>query len=539
MDTKLNKQWAIKEIKPVDSPTEREIIRKSLVTETNIMKRLDHPALPRITDLINEGGKLYVVMDYIEGEPLSRILKEQGPQAQEDVIEWGKQLCDVLDYLHAQDPPIIYRDMKPGNVMLKPDGTVKIIDFGIARQYREESQEQKGRADDTTMLGTRGYAAPEQFGGLGQTDARTDVYCLGATMYHLLTGKSPADPPYVMHPIRQVDATLSPGLESIVSKATQQNPDKRYSSCAEMLYELENYETVDDAHRKRLKGTWHLFLGVCAAAAACVVIGIAALIGAQVTRQSDYSTQIELAEAETSQAQAAGHYLSAISISPGDTQAYLGLIALYKQDGSFSTAEEAQLLSVVTPNLAHLQSDSGSYAALSYEIGKLYWYYYDYASDAGENRLTRIKSASKWMKDAASYDGFSNQALAQVYAGIAAFNNDIVARINEGGDEGSYEPYFHNLQKLNDMVSDEGNDVVLLETSSLTTDALQVYARKFRADGITRVEMEALGEKAVSNARGVHPTTTKLDLEQESILAGEMVVRTAIGDAFIDARSLS
>ncbi len=536
MDLKLNKQWAIKEIKFTDNPAEQEIIRKSLVTETNMMKRLDHPALPRITDLVNEKGQLYVVMDYIEGETLSRILKEQGPQAQADVIEWGKQLCDVLDYLHTQDPPIIYRDMKPGNVMLKPDGTIKIIDFGIARQYREENEGQKGKLDDTTMLGTKGYAAPEQFGGLGQTDARTDIYCLGATMYHLLTGKSPAEPPYVMYPVRQVDPSLSPGLEKIVTKATQQNPDNRYQSCAEMLYELEHYETADDAHRKKLTRTWHSFLGVCAAAIVFLFIGVFGIGMAEASKNEDYGTQIQLAESATDQNQAAQHYLNAIGTRPENIQAYTGLVNLYKKDGSFSTSEEAQLLSAVTPNLSLLQADGKNYAQLSYDIGKLYWYYYDYALDAGDNRMTRIKSATKWMRDAAVRPEFQNQALAEVYAGIGAFNNDIVARINEGGDAGLYAPYFRNLQKINSMVANEGNEVVLLETSALTSDALQTYARKFRADGITQGEMEALQSQAVANAQTVHPTTTKLDIQQAVIVANDGSVRAAITGAFTDAR---
>ena len=113
MDVKLNKQWAVKEIKPSDDPVTQKIVRDSLVTEMNMIKRLDHPALPRITDLVDEDGVLYVVMDYIEGESLQRILEAQGAQSQDDVIDWGKQLCDALDYLHTRTPPIVYRDMSP------------------------------------------------------------------------------------------------------------------------------------------------------------------------------------------------------------------------------------------------------------------------------------------------------------------------------------------------------------------------------------------------------------------------------------------
>ena len=171
MDTHLNKQWAVKEIKKRGKAKTDEIVVNSLLAEANLMKRLDHPSLPRIVDIIDNGITIYVVMDYIEGESLDKILGEFGAQPEELVIGWAKQLCDALSYLHSQKPPIIYRDMKPANVMLKPEGNIKIIDFGIAREYKEQN------LSDTTVLGTKGYAPPEQYNG--QTDARSDIYALG------------------------------------------------------------------------------------------------------------------------------------------------------------------------------------------------------------------------------------------------------------------------------------------------------------------------------------------------------------------------
>ena len=131
-------------------------------------------------------------------------------------MEWGKQLCDVLAYLHSRKPPIIYRDMKPDNVQLKPDGTITLLDFGTAREYKYRGAE----GSDTSCLGTRGYAAPEQYGGMGETDARTDIYCLGATLYHLLTGHNPSLPPYEMKPIRTINPALPRGLEQIILRCT-------------------------------------------------------------------------------------------------------------------------------------------------------------------------------------------------------------------------------------------------------------------------------------------------------------------------------
>ena len=209
MDTRLNKQWAVKEIRKRGSTKKDEIVVNSLMAEADMMKRLDHPALPRIVDIIDTGVTIYVVMDYIEGESLDRVLKEEGPQPEERVLDWAKQLCDVLGYLHGQKKPIIYRDMKPGNVMLKPEGNIKIIDFGIAREYKEHSTQ------DTTVLGTKGYAPPEQY--TGQTDARSDIFALGVTMHQLLTGVVPQSGEPII-PVRQWDHNLSEGIEAIINR---------------------------------------------------------------------------------------------------------------------------------------------------------------------------------------------------------------------------------------------------------------------------------------------------------------------------------
>lgn len=208
MNERANRQWAIKEIQKKGNRYYRTM-REELLAETDILKRLDHPNLPKIADVLEYKDIFLIVMDYIEGRPLSLTLQEQGAQSQEVVVAWAKQLCDVLEYLHSRKPPIIYRDMKPANIMLRPDGRVMLIDFGTAREYKEE------HVEDTICLGTVGYAAPEQFGGNGQTDARTDIFCLGRTLYHLLTGHNPCMPPYEIYPIRHWNPQLSSGLEEI------------------------------------------------------------------------------------------------------------------------------------------------------------------------------------------------------------------------------------------------------------------------------------------------------------------------------------
>ncbi len=331
MDTRLNKQWALKEIKRGKNQDAKTLL-KGLQMEANILKMVDHPVLPRIVDIIDYKGTVFVVMDYIEGRPLNEVLKLEGAQPQEKVIEWAKQLCGALDYLHSMNPPIIYRDMKPSNIMLKPDGKVKLIDFGTAKELDVES------LADTTALGTRGYAAPEQFGdsqgrGIYKTDARTDIYSLGATLYHMVTGKNPSEPPYVMKPIREWNPALSSGLEKIIIKCTLPNPEERYQNCSELLYDLEHYEELDDAFKKACFRKMRSFL-VCGILTICsAAVSIVGYVGNEREKHNNYENLIQEGFRYTVQGeyeQAVEVYVDAITNVDGSRNtAYMELLDLY------------------------------------------------------------------------------------------------------------------------------------------------------------------------------------------------------------------
>ncbi len=244
-----DKHYAIREIKTSNERLIDEVVAKNFVRESTKMKRLNHPVLPRVEDVVNKGNVIYVVMDYTEGRSLSAILHKQGPQAQEDVVKWGMDLCEALNYLHSQNPSIIYSDIKPENIILREDGSIRIIDFGSTREYKDMSTDDGIEA--TTVLGALGYSAPEQFCGVNQTDPRTDVYCLGATLFHLLTGISPAEPPYEMLPICQINPALSPKLEQVISKCIELDPDDRYQNCNELNFALKTCSEVTDVQQKK------------------------------------------------------------------------------------------------------------------------------------------------------------------------------------------------------------------------------------------------------------------------------------------------
>lgn len=199
------------------------------LNEAHTMMELNHPGLPRVYDIIEDERYTYVVREYIEGDTLDEIVRKNGAQPVERVVDWAKQLCDVLQYLHSRQPPRIYRGMKPANILLQPDGRVRLIDVPAMSLYDKEKEY------DPVVLGTKGFAAPEQYGGAEQTDCRTDIFGLGMTMHYLLTGMDPTDPPYITQSIRKIDPELPVKLEKIIQKCIEPDRAKRYQNVDSLL----------------------------------------------------------------------------------------------------------------------------------------------------------------------------------------------------------------------------------------------------------------------------------------------------------------
>jgi serine/threonine-protein kinase len=495
INEKANKTWAIKEVRK-DGVLDFEAVRQGLVVETGILKKLKHPNLPSIIDVIEDDETFLIVMDYIEGRSLSKTLEEYGAQPQEYVIEWAKQLCDVLGYLHSREPAIIYRDMKPANIMLKPDGNLTLIDFGTAREFKEKN------LADTTCLGTVGYAAPEQFGGMGQTDARTDIYCLGATLYHLVTGLNPSEPPYEIKPIRQVNPALSSGLERIILKCTQRNPDDRYQSAAELMYALAHYEEIDEKYRKKQKRKLGTFVATVVLAVAFATGGFVLNAVADQKATDTYETVLNEAAKSTDYDTKLSLYKECIAIpdKAGDKEAYLGIIQTYKDDDAVFSVEEAQQLEkLIKNNLSALKQNPENYTEICFETGKLFWYYYGYGNS---NRVTNAKYAIEWFQDVLDNapDGYENLGMARAYANIGIFYRDITTNVTEASDKGKYKPLFENLQELIDTVAADENEseIVRLELLGLSQSAIQQYATKFKVDGVTEAELVDLYSEVAS-----------------------------------------
>lgn len=233
-DLNLGIMLAIKDVdRTGGDPT--QVVEQSLAAEGRMLMQLRSPHLPRIYDIIENPGNFMLVMDYIEGESLDKVIKREGAQPMDRVLDWGMQICEVFTYLHNQPSPIIYRDMKPANVMLQPNGHLMMIDFGTARTEKVGVAMQA----DTICIGTAGFAAPEQFGGIGQSTAKTDIFCLGATLYNMITGHSPCDRPQGILPLERWNPALAnTPIAQIIYKCTRNDPDERYQTAAELYEDL-------------------------------------------------------------------------------------------------------------------------------------------------------------------------------------------------------------------------------------------------------------------------------------------------------------
>jgi serine/threonine protein kinase len=225
---------AIKEMsESAVAPAERKGILECFKREAELLARLEHPNLVRVSDLFQEGERHYMVMEYVQGQTLEKMLEGRSkPFPEDQVLTWAEQLCDVLSYLHSQQPQIIYRDMKPANVMIL-GGTdlVKLIDFGIARFFKP------GKRRDTIELGTDGYAPPEQY-GKSQTDVRADVYALGAMLHQLLTLRDPVTVPFQFPAVRTLNSQVSRSVDAAIQKAVKSSKGTRFQSIAEMKQAL-------------------------------------------------------------------------------------------------------------------------------------------------------------------------------------------------------------------------------------------------------------------------------------------------------------
>lgn len=473
MDRNLNKLWAIKKVREDDEDA------KTIFREAELLKELDHPALPRIVDVFQKESDTFIVMDYVAGRALNDVLKERGVIGQEEAVEWGKKLCQVLSYLHGRTPPVIYRDMKPGNIILTPEGELKLIDFGIARTFKVE------QGEDTQCLGTRGYAAPEQFGGR-QTDERTDIYSLGVTLYHLVTGKSPLKPPYEIIPIREWNAKLSEGLEMILMKCHHPNPRMRYQSAREVYGELCQYKQKEKRYHRKLVGSIVVFFSLILISCA----GISSSIWAYGVKEGKLSENYEwLIQAMGDVSEREKAYYEAIDIKPGCTSAYEKLIELYHGNG-FNGEREKRFIECVYANEKILKRDA-QYGNLCFRIGSLYW-------NSKSSEKDRIKQSFPWYEKAGErMDGnfLYNKTVTKAYINIGRFYEKINTVISyDSYSDKEFVRFWEELKEVDSIFKQ--NKEELSDTRNmfyrLAKEAVTEFYQKFLAAGVKKKELDLI-----------------------------------------------
>lgn len=510
-DLRLNKNWAVKEIRK-QIRLEGQSVSYSLLAEANLMKNLDHPALPRIVDIIEEAERYYIVMDYVEGETLKRILEVSGPQPQEQVIDWGIELAGVLDYLHHQTPPIIYRDMKPANLILQPDQRLKVIDFGIARKYKENSRE------DTTALGTKGYAAPEQYGGkFGQTDARTDVYNLGVTLYELLTGLVPSEPPYELKPIRDINPSFSAGLEKILLKATRSNPEERIQTAKEFANLLINYRQLDEAYiaeqkRKLRKVTIPFWSGIAAICiAACLL-----LININLT-----SNQYEDLLVYTGNPEVRIENLKkAIQLKPQGRQAYEELLNVLEPDG-ISEIESQSLFRIYNEAMRSIKVKSEAYAEINALFGEQYLLHYTGETD--HSMRNKLLTALPFFQAVVNSEQSENSyyTLAEAYVTLGEFYQDYIMAEGVFIKEARKEDYMNllaDMKKLLHLVHTKTeNSQLEIITYSLIVNAIDTQRVNF-VTCISEKTMQNLISKIAQYTNRIVTVNAEVEHNKEALL---------------------
>ena len=493
-DRRAGKQWAVKEISKTNPKYKLTVNEQKTLSEIEIMRKLDNPALPRIVDVLDEEETLYVVMDYIEGNTLLDILENYGVQKEEVVVTWMLEVCDILTYLHSLDPPIIYRDIKPSNLMVNREGHIKIIDFGIAREY-------KGGKGDTMPLGTEGYASPEHFSR--HTDERSDIYTVGATAYHLLTGKDPQDPPYTIQPIRSINPALSQGLEKIIMKATRQDPDERYQTAKELANAFTSYKQLDDVYIDSLRSRVNAYRLKIILAASCALLGIILTVTGFVLDRHNYNSIVE-SPGGTIEAKEE-NLARAVSIKPKEKEAYLALIKAYAEDGMFTEEESARFFAVYNEHQSQVPDD------VNYELGEAYLRYYTGTTDGSAR--AKLLTAEPFFS---AVKGGDNYDMAQSYIYLAdCYRNYVMSDDSLLTKDVTKEDLEELLSSGTEAVTNASNSKLRQITAEAVLNLIEQEKLELRDNGVA---LDSVRESIDTIRKDADAETVKLaDETEESV----------------------
>ena len=495
---RLKQKWAVKEIS-VEYCENYEMISRQLIMEADILKRLDHPGLPKIVDIIEKKDVIWMVMEFVEGKTLKEILKERGRIDEKEVLIWGKQLCEVLSYLHSRKPAIIYRDLKPENIILKETGRLVLIDFGTAREYCY-----KNNVCDAMYLGTKGYAAPEQYGGMGQTDERTDIYCLGVTLYSLLTGNNPEQPPYKIYPEKYWGENISLKMKSLLLKCMESDPEKRYQNCKELAYDFSQIDYERQKRKLSEKKKIVKFLILITMGQISLMFGVGCKKVSAYYKEEVVMKYINMAEKSKDKREAVRYYKLALELIPEEKMTYQSMVKYFICPNHFQTEEAAVLLELMnifyeekTVIEVFKEYDAVGYAEFSYDLGLGYFY------DMGN--MTGKGASEKWFREAIGVedklDGneqFDKQKKrrAILYAQIANYYNTFLLNGQDQSGErgvGDFVEFYKTLHSLNQFKITEKSTKSDIAAAYLISKEIAIeitnYAKQFLKDSTINKKM--------------------------------------------------
>lgn len=495
----VNKYWAVKECRNGRIDKNGQTSESALMTEARILMNITqhNDQIPSIVDIYQPGEEsdvLIIVMDLIEGVSLAHFLKENKKATEEQTVKWGIQLCDILGFLHEQNPPVVYRDMKPSNVMLKPDNErVVLIDFGISHTIDSDM------SGDTNVLGTQGYASPEQASHHEHSDARSDVYSLGATLIHLVTGMNPTKTTCLDKGIREFDPNLSIGLERVLKKCVERKPEDRYQSMKELKYALAHYQEQDYDYYKRMKIK-------IAGFAVCFFLSITSLIagigfrvyGNRLTEQT-YTSYIADAVLAQNLDERLRSYEKAIQLEPSNPESYRAIINQFMDDGVLTSEEDVYLRELFKTPASNgktyddlFAENEAEYSQFAYDVAMDYWYYYGSIEEGKIINTREYQVAGRWFKKVSLYNKNNKECIkeynnAQVYSKMGSYYSSLGMTNLAGDSDISYTTYYNDLISLFDM--EDSNSITRLYLEKEILYQIIEHSNTYRDEGINKEDV--------------------------------------------------
>ena len=516
-----NAQRAVKEVMKTNGTDAYNARQESLLIKEFYEKDAKNSFFPNIIEIIdNDPDALYIVQDYINGVSMEKLLA-YGPFRHKTMLRYSKDICRVMSFIHKCG--LIHSDMKPDNIMVvrneedfensrRPDkfGRLKFIDFGSVIERRSGA-----------FAYTPANASPEQFYEQ-ELDEQTDIFNIGATMYHMLTGKKPknvsANGEFVSSAERFVfDKGTNAGLVRIIRKCVNEDKSKRYRSCDELYEELEKTDN-------------HTYLRatsiVAGFAVLCLGISLFANIMANKSRSEDFNKLVEKAENANTYELRAAAFEEVIDADGSYSDAYLKLIELYKNDHVFDEKEVGQILRLINENVNELKKGP-RYEEVAYELGILYWYYYFYGGTSSSESNTAGKIAAvKWFREAQTAEFRRRDPdrydIAHVYCTIGDFYSQTQKKENELLKKNYSQELWEGMKELSELVetANAGSDIIILETYKTVINLENTNMNEFSRSGISLAEQRSLMEKIIRK-------TEKINAEGDSAReAKEYILRS-------------